>query len=129
MPRLSRSAIAWRLWVVPSDWREGGPFDVALDNLRNRASRTAFLTRPRHAIRFVYTPKHCSWLNEIERWFSKLARAVLRRGSFPSLDDLRQRVIDYIRYYNIVDAKPHRWRISADDLLAKFRIGISDPMN
>ncbi len=98
-------------------------------HLHNRASRTAFLTRTEHDIRFVYTPKHCSWLNEIERWFSKLARAVLRRGSFASLDDLRQRVLDYVRYYNIVDAKPHRWRISADDLLAKFRIGTSDSMN
>lgn len=98
-------------------------------HLHNRASRTAFLTRPEHAIRFVYTPKHCSWLNEIERWFSKLARAVLRRGSFTSQNDLKRRVLDYIRYYNIVDAKPHRWRISPDDLLAKFRITTSEPMN
>jgi transposase len=98
-------------------------------HLHNRASRTAFLSRSQHAIRFVYTPKHCSWLNEIERWFSKLARAVLRRGSFTSLDNLRQRVLDYIRYYNVVDAKPHRWRINADDLLAKFRIATSGPVN
>ena len=53
-------------------------------HLRNRASRTAFLSQKDHTIRFAYTPKHCSWLNEIERWFSKLARAVLRRGSFNS---------------------------------------------
>ena len=98
-------------------------------HLRNRASRSAFLTRAGHSIRFVYTPKHCSWLNEIERWFSKLARSVLRRGSFGGLHDLRQRVLDFIRYYNVVDAKPHRWRITADDLLEKFRIGTSDPVN
>jgi len=98
-------------------------------HLHNRASRTAFLSRAEHRIRFVYTPKHCSWLNEIERWFSKLARSVLRRGSFASLSDLRERVLDYIRYYNVVDAKPHRWRICADELLAKFGIATSDSLN
>ena len=98
-------------------------------HLHNRATRTAFLTRTAHRIRFVYTPKHCSWLNEIERWFSKLARSVLRRGSFTSLDELQQRVLDYIHYYNVVDAKPHRWNIGADELLAKFRIATSGLLN
>ena len=98
-------------------------------HLRNRASRAAFLTCDDHRIRFVYTPKHCSWLNEVERWFSKLARAVLRRGSFTSLDDLKARVRAFIDYYNIVDAKPHRSRTSADEMLRKMRIGTSDSKN
>lgn len=98
-------------------------------HLRNRASRAAFLRRSEHRIRFVYTPKHCSWLNEIERWFSKLARAVLRRGSFTGKDDLRERVLAYIDYYNLIDARPHRSRTSADEMLRKMRIGTSEGVN
>jgi transposase len=90
--------------------------------LRDRHSRASFLRTVSHRIRFIYTPKHCSWLNEIERWFSKLSRSVLRRGSFTGLDALRVRVMDYITHYNAVDAKPHRWKISYQDLMAKFRI-------
>lgn len=90
--------------------------------LQNRASRAAFLSNPAHRVRFVYTPKHCSWLNEVERWFSKLARSLLRRGSFRSQEDLAAKVQAYITYYNTVSARPHRWRARADDLLRKMRI-------
>lgn len=98
-------------------------------HLRNRASRTAFLARKSHRVRFVYTPKHCSWLNEIERWFSKLARAVLRRGSFTSQADLEARLRAYIAYYNLVEARPHRSKTCADDMLRKMRIGSSGLLN
>lgn len=97
--------------------------------LRNQASRRAFLTESGRSVRFVYTPRHCSWLNEVERWFSKLARAVLRRGSFTSKEDLRQRILAFIQYYNVVDASPHKWRITADELLRKLRIDTSDSLN
>lgn len=98
-------------------------------HLRNRASRSAFLTRIGHRVRFVYTPKHCSWLNEIERWFSKLARSVLRRGSFISLEDLKAKIRAYIDYYNVIDAKPHQSRTTADEMLRKIRIGTSEQLN
>lgn len=95
-------------------WKEGA--------LRNRASRGAFLSDPAHRVRFAYTPRHCSWLNEVERWFSKLARSLLRRGSFSSRDDLAAQVQAYIAYYNAVGPRPHKWRANADDLLRKMGI-------
>jgi hypothetical protein len=58
-----------------------------LDNMNSRA---AFLQDTTHRIRFVYTPKHTSWLNQVEIWFSILVRRLLKRASFTSIEDLRQ---------------------------------------
>lgn len=80
--------------------------------LKSRATRSEFLSRSEHRIRFLYTPRHCSWLNQIEIWFSILARRVLRRGSFVSKEDLHRKVVAFIGYFNAVLAKPFRWRYS-----------------
>ena len=77
--------------------------------LKTMKSRKAFLQSQEHRIRFVFTPRHCSWLNQVEIWFSILARRVLRRGSFLSVADLRDRVLSFISYFNTVLAKPFRW--------------------
>ena len=77
--------------------------------LRTRHTRAAFLSDPTHRVRFVYTPKHCSWLNQVELWFSILVRRLLKRASFTSLDDLRQRILAFIDYFNQYMAKPFRW--------------------
>lgn len=80
-----------------------------LKNIKAMASRRTFLSEPTHRIRFVYTPKHTSWLNQIELWFSILARKVLRRGSFNSVEELHRRIVEFIEYYNRTMAKPFKW--------------------
>ncbi|MHB8627107.1 MAG: transposase [Aggregatilineales bacterium] len=62
---------------------------------------------PAHRIRFVSTPKHSSWLNPIELWFSFLVRRVLKRSSFLSAAELRQRLLDFIAFFNKT-AKPFK---------------------
>jgi transposase len=77
--------------------------------LKSMKSRQEFLSELSHRIRFVYTPKHSSWLNQIEIVFGVIMRKVVRRGRFTSVDDLRTKLLAFIDYFNQVFAKPFKW--------------------
>jgi transposase len=77
--------------------------------LQSMESRAAFLHDPTHQVVLYYTPKHASWMNQVEIWLSILVRKLLKRGNFRSLDDLRTQILAFIAYYNRTMAKPIKW--------------------
>jgi len=77
--------------------------------LQSMESRAAFLHDSTHKVIFYYTPKHASWMNQVEIWLSILVRKLLKRGNFLSLDDLRGQILAFIAYYNRTMAKPIKW--------------------
>jgi hypothetical protein len=85
-------------------------------------SRRRFLTDPDKRVVFHFTPSHASWLNQIEIWFSLLTAKVIRRGDFTSVEDLQDKIIAFIRYYNKHLAKPYQWTFTGKPLASHRKV-------
>ena len=83
--------------------------------LKSQKTRMGFLEMESHKIRFLYTPKHCSWINQIENWFGILQRKVINHGEFPSVENLEESIGKFIQYYSDCLAKPIKWKFRGYD--------------
>jgi len=95
--------------------------------LHNQATRRAFLSDRSHRIRFVYLPKHSSWLNQVETVFGIIMRKVVRRGNFTSVADLEEKLRWFLDYYNRTMAHPFAWTYTGKPLQKPTRTDYRPP--
>jgi transposase len=67
---------------------------------------------------FHYTPRHASWMNQIEIWFGILVKKVIKRGNFLSTNALKDKILTFIDYFNKTMAKPFKWTYQGKVLTA-----------
>ena len=92
-----------------SDYKEDLGTKGKTGILKSQKSRAEFLSKRDHKIIFFYTPKHASWMNQIETWFGIIGRKVIKRGSFDSVETLKNRMLAFIEYFNETMAAPYKW--------------------
>ena len=91
------------------------------------ATRKEFLSDVGHRIRFVYLPKHSSWLNQIEIVFGIIHRKLLRSGNFTSVTDLETQLRAFMDYYNATMAHPFAWTYTGKPVQKQRRASFVAP--
>jgi transposase len=87
-----------------------GPMVIITDNISTRTGPTAAQWPAQHPrVRFVFTPKHGSWLNQVEIWFGILTSQALRHCSFANVADLTRAIYRFARHWNDALAHPFEW--------------------
>lgn len=86
--------------------------------LKSMQTREDYLHSDDRCIVFHYTPKHASWMNQIEIWFGILMRKVIKRGNFTSQKDLKTKILNFMNYFNETMAKPFKWTYKGKVLTA-----------
>jgi hypothetical protein len=90
-------------------------------------TRREFLADLQHRIRFVYLPKHSSWLNQIEIVFGIIHRKLLRGGNVTSVADLESQLREFMDYYNTTMAHPFAWTYTGKPVQKKRRASVVAP--
>lgn len=100
----------------------GREIHVVLDNLSTHTTPDIQAWLDAHPnVRFHFTPKGASWVNQIETWFGIITRQSIRRGTFTSVKVLIKQIRDYITHWN-TNPKPFVWTATAEEILAKVRL-------
>ncbi len=89
---------------------------VLLPTLKTQEDRRRWLRQDDKRIVFHYLPTHASWLNQIEIWFSTLSRKLLKRLNVSSLQELKDKIVKFINYYNDKIAHPYKWTYTGKPL-------------
>lgn len=105
------------LKVIDAQYPAGRLIKVVLDNHKIHSSKEtmAYLNTVPGRFEFIFTPKHGSWLNMIEGWFSKLSRCLLRGMRVKSKEELKQRISLFIDDIN-QEPVPHHWTYKMDEI-------------
>ena len=105
------------LRILDGKYPKGDLIRIVLDNVsvHTSAETRRYLATVPGRFEFVFTPKHGSWLNLVEGFFSKMTRQMLRGIRVSSKDELRERIL---RYFKEVNADPvvYRWKWNLSDI-------------